>query len=67
MSNEPEGKYRDGKLYETTFILKVEEAKQYTEVSEEEFGTWIDDVDAGFCMRNVHSLANTFNDNQDVP
>eukprot|EP00957_Ditylum_brightwellii_P203158 15333469-Ditylum_brightwellii.AAC.1 len=38
-TNKPEGKYRDGSLYENGFLLKIEEARSSAGIRKEEFGT----------------------------
>eukprot|EP00957_Ditylum_brightwellii_P133015 10142265-Ditylum_brightwellii.AAC.2 len=67
MTNEPPGKFHDCQAHDNAFLLKVEEAKLFAEVSDEEFGAWVDEVNAGFCLRNLYSFSNTFKEDEDVP
>eukprot|EP00957_Ditylum_brightwellii_P039696 3003424-Ditylum_brightwellii.AAC.1 len=67
MTNEPEGKCCNSQFHDNDFLLKEEEAKWYAGVSDKEFGTWIDEVDADFYTQNVYALSNTFYEDEDVP
>eukprot|EP00957_Ditylum_brightwellii_P121474 9264129-Ditylum_brightwellii.AAC.1 len=67
MTNEPQGKFCDSKAYDNAFLLKVEEAKLFAQVSGEEFGAWIDEVNTGFRARNLYALSNTLQEDEDAP
>eukprot|EP00957_Ditylum_brightwellii_P054665 4142130-Ditylum_brightwellii.AAC.1 len=67
MAAEPQGKCCDAQVGDNAFLLKVEEAKLFYQVSDKKFGAWTDETNAGCCMRNLYSLSNTFKEDEGVP